>query len=95
MMGMYWHEAAAAIEADENKVGTMAVMGKEGDTKYSWDRSNPADVAIARKTFNKFRAIGHTAYRVSDKNGESRGEVMTSFDPEAEKIIFSVQMAGG
>lgn len=74
--------------------GVMAVMGREGDTKYAWDKNNPADVAIARRTFNKFRQQGYLAFRITD-GAESKGDQMTEFDPEAERIIFCPQMRGG
>lgn len=78
----------------KNVTGTMAIMGSEGDTKYAWDRSNPADVAIARRTFNRFRQDGYLAFRVRD-GAESKGEQMTEFDPDAERIIFCPQLRGG
>jgi hypothetical protein len=77
------------------RTGVMAVMGREGDTKYAWDKTSPADVAIARRTFNKFRQEGYLAFRVKDGGGESKGELMTEFDPDAEKIVFCPQMRGG
>ncbi len=77
------------------KTGTMAVMGKEGDTKFSWDKNNPADVAIARRTFNRYRADKYVAYRIMDGSTENKGEIMDEFDPEVERIIFSPQMRGG
>lgn len=77
------------------KTGTMAVMGKEGDTKFSWDKNNPADVAIARRTFNRYRMDKYVAYRIMDGSTENKGEIMDEFDPEAERIIFSPQMRGG
>lgn len=74
--------------------GSMAVMGKEGDTKHFWDKKNPADVALARRTFNRFRQMGYAAFRLKDGT-ENKGEQLDEFDPDAERIIFMPQMKGG
>jgi len=73
----------------------MAVMGSEGDTKYTWNREDPADVAIARRTFNSFIQKGYLAFRILAGTAESRGEQITEFDPDAERIVFSPPMQGG
>lgn len=67
-------------------------MGKEGDIKYRWNKNNPTEVDIARKTFEKYRKEGYLAFRMTDGN---RGEMMTEFDPDAERILFSPPMQGG
>jgi hypothetical protein len=76
--------------------GFMAVMSQDGDTPYGWDKNDPADVAIARRTFNRFIQQGYNAFRAAAKDGpEKRGEQMDEFDPEAERIIFVPQLVGG
>lgn len=77
------------------KTGEMAVMGREGDTKHAWDKNNPADVALARRTFNSFKQKGYAAFRVQDGSTEKKGEQIDEFDPEAERIIFSPPLRGG
>lgn len=70
------------------------VMGKEGDTKYIWDKNNPDEVAIARSTFEAFKAKNYLIFKVTDKDG-AKGEQTREFDPSAERYIFSPQMQGG
>lgn len=72
----------------------MAVMGTEGDTKTIWDKNKPDEVEAARETFNKLTKKGYTAYLVTGKDGE-KGEVMKTFDPNAERMILALPMRGG
>lgn len=74
--------------------GQMAVMGKEGDTKVIWDRNKPAEVEVARDTFNKLKKKGYMAYQVTGKDGK-QGEVMHEFDAQAERVILVPQVVGG
>jgi len=72
----------------------MAKLDESGDTKTIWDRNNPIEVEAARASFKRFKDEGYTAYSVKGERGE-RGEVITSFDPTAERIIFAPRMKGG
>lgn len=74
-------------------LGTMRVIDQTGDTKIMWDSSKEPEVESARRTFNDLRKKKYTAYAVK-KNGD-KGEVITEFDPDAEKIIMAPPMAGG
>jgi hypothetical protein len=68
-------------------------MGREGDLKVVWDKANEAEVGSARSTFDELRAKGHLAYKVKRDGG--KGEMIRTFDPDAEKIILAPPMAGG
>lgn len=72
----------------------IAVLGHNGDTKHMWDPSKPAEVEVARSTFDALKKKGYSAYHVKGKSGE-QGEQMKTFDPEAGRIIMVPQMAGG
>lgn len=74
-------------------MGELAVMDHTGDTKLIWDSENAEDVAAAKAMFDTQKAKGYMAYSVK-KNGKA-GEVMRTFDPEAEKIIMAAPLAGG
>lgn len=74
-------------------VGAMSVMGSDGDTKVAWDSDKPAEVEIARETFDKLKAKGYSAFRVNKKGDQ--GEEMKTFDPQAEHVIMVPRMAGG
>lgn len=72
----------------------MAVMTPaDGDLKVIWDSDKPAEVAHARKTFDEFKRQGYLAYRVA--KGGDKGEVMRSFEADAERVILAPQMVGG
>jgi hypothetical protein len=74
--------------------GAMAVMGKEGDTKYIWDKNNAAEVEVARSTFNSF--VKDKKYLAFKVNGAGdKGEQVRDFDPTAERYIFAPMMVGG
>ncbi len=75
-------------------IGQMSVMGKEGDTKIIWDRKKVEEVEHAKKSFDEFRKKGYAAYKVTGEKGE-KGEVLYSFNPDAERIIFAPPMVGG
>lgn len=74
-------------------MGTLATMGREGDTKLIWDAANEDEVANARRTFDDLRKKGYAAFAVKAK-GE-KGVQIRDFDPESEKIIMALPMAGG
>ena len=73
--------------------GKMCIMDGTGDTKVIWDSKNEVEVEVARATFKKLRKKGYLAYTVN-KDGTT-GEVITEFDPDAEKIILAPPVAGG
>lgn len=71
----------------------LITLDKSGDTKIIWDPDNPAEVEAAKATFDSLKKKGYLGYKV-DRKGE-KGEVLKSFDPEAEKLIMAPQMVGG
>ena len=85
--------AEAGRVEDEGKL-VMVVLDQSGDTKHIWDRNNPDEVAEARALFTrmtgerKFQAWSVT--RKGDKD-----QRVTTFDPQAEKIIFAPALVGG
>lgn len=77
----------------EGYTGSLCVLDETGDTRMQWDRNNPEEVAKAEARFKELKAKGFMAYKVN-KKGEA-GEVITAFDPSAERIILHSQMIGG
>ena len=71
----------------------MRVIDNTGDSKIIWDKDNPDEIEAARETFKKLTKKGYMAYSVKSK-GE-KGELLTEFDPKAEKIILAPRMVGG
>ncbi len=74
--------------------GEFAIMGVEGDTKIMWDKSKPAEVKNAEESFKRLRKDGYLAYKVVGDKGD-KGDMLTEFDPNAERIVFSPPMQGG
>lgn len=86
---------AAALDVElKDGQSLIARLDHTGDTKIIWDRSNPTEIAIARAAFEKGRADGFMAYKVTGENG-LKGEVMAKFDPQAERIILAPPLRGG
>lgn len=71
----------------------MHILDQTGDKREKWDRDKPDEVERARRIFDEQRAAGKTAYRMS-KSGEQK-EVITTFDPAAERIAFVAPLVGG
>lgn len=71
----------------------MRVLGKEGDTKVTWDADNWEEVEAAEATFDRLTKKGYRAFSVK-KSGD-KGSIVTKFDPEAEKIILIPPIVGG
>jgi hypothetical protein len=83
-----------AMKPNQDGKHWMAVMDATGDTKIMWSRDNPAEVEVARTSFEKLKKEGYTAFRVTGKDGVA-GEQMRDFDPNAERIIFTKPPVGG
>lgn len=66
-------------------MGAIAVMGSEGDIKYTWDPKKPEEVEAARAHFNDLRAKGFLVFRV--KWWRKQGQV-EDFDPKAGRLMF-------
>lgn len=73
--------------------GALGLMGVEGDTKYTWDRNSPAEVEAARATYEVLTKKGYAAWRLR-ADGSQEG-CLKVFDPAAERVLYSPQMAGG
>lgn len=84
-------EATETIERAGNH--EMRVMDGMGDTKVIWSSENADEVANARKTFDELRAKRFVAFRVN-KLG-NKGEQISTFDPDAEKMILVPPLVGG
>jgi hypothetical protein len=73
----------------------FAVLDSSGDTKHIWNPEVPAEVEAARVLFGTLVGAQHySAFRVTDRKGE-KGELVRTFDPSHERLIFTPQMQGG
>lgn len=71
----------------------MAVMGTNGDTKTVWNKDNPDEVAAAKAQFDSLKAKGYLAFKVKDDG--DKGEMISEFDPSAQKVILAPRVQGG
>ena len=85
-------EQATVEEA--SPTGEMAIMGREGDTRYTWNRRNEAETEAAHQHFKRLRKQGFIAFRMKGLRG-TKGEQMQEFDATAGKIIFVPPFTGG
>lgn len=67
---------------------------RAGDVKLIWDRTKAIEVEAAKDTFEKLLKKGYAAFLVKDNDG-NKGEKITSFDPNAERVIMIAPMQGG
>lgn len=72
----------------------FSVIGLNGDTKLIWDKTKTVEVESARDTFARLRKAGYLCYKVTGEKGD-KGETVTEFNPNEERLIFSPAMAGG
>lgn len=68
-------------------------MDHTGDSKVMWNRKNPDEVAIARRTWDDLKAKRYTAYKPNADG--SNGAVVTEFDPAIEALVFVPPLGGG
>lgn len=74
-------------------MGTMAILGKEGDTKVIWSPEDEDEVDAAETQFDSLLEKGFKAFNVS-KDG-SKGKEIKKFNPKAGKIIMVPALVGG
>lgn len=68
------------------------VMDHTGDTRHSFDAKDAAAVAEAEKRFKELTGAGFTA---AVRTGPGEQELVRSFDPAAEEVLFHPRLKGG
>ena len=76
---------------DEGQV--LCILDETGDSRFQWDKNDPEQVAKAQAKFDEMKKKGYLAYSVNKKG--DRGDVINTFDPNAERIIMHSQLVGG
>lgn len=71
----------------------LYALDHTGDSRFMWSKDNPDEVEAAKKTFKRLLDKGYDAFKV--RADGSKGEKISSFDPDAEKIIMSPRLVGG
>lgn len=75
------------------ETGVLEIMDHNGDTKLEWSQANDVEVEAARNSFALHRKKGYIAYKL--RADGTRGEVITEFDPAAERIVMAPPVRGG
>ncbi len=74
-------------------MGVQIVMDSGGDTRHEFDVSDLASIALAEKRFQELTGKGFRAVALG-KEGAS-GELIGTFDPNVEQMLFIPQLKGG
>lgn len=70
----------------------MRIMNRQGDNKVTWEVDVQEQVDAAQKQFEELVQQGYFAYK---SMGNGQGEMITEFDPNAEKLVLFPPIAGG
>lgn len=73
--------------------GEICCMNKHGDTPLRWRRGVGVEVDAARAHFDTLKGKGYAAYK--ETAGGERGEIIRSFDVNAERIVMVPPVSGG
>jgi hypothetical protein len=73
-------------------MGILRIQDATGDSELRWDVADKKSVAAANAIVDKLMDKGHIAYKTDKQGG---GEVIKSFDPNAEEIVVAVPLIGG
>jgi hypothetical protein len=71
----------------------LCIQDRTGDMKIHWDSAKAEEVATAKQSFDTWKKKGYAAYKMTARG--DKGELIQTFDPEAEKIILAPPMVGG
>jgi hypothetical protein len=73
-------------------MATQILMDHTGDTRHQFDPADPSAVAEAERRFKELTGAGFTAAKRLEGGGS---EVVKSFDPTAEEMLFIPRLQGG
>jgi hypothetical protein len=71
----------------------LIVMDRNGDTRHEFDPTNPTSRATAEARFHELTGKGFRAVALG-KDG-APGDLVRTFDSQAEQTLFIPQLAGG
>jgi hypothetical protein len=69
------------------------VMDRHGDTRHEFDPTNLTSLATAEARFHELTGKGFLAVALGTDGAP--GELVRTFDPQAEQTLFIPQLAGG
>jgi hypothetical protein len=84
--------------------GELMILDQTGHTSVAWDTTEAATVDAARARFNYFRECGYAAFKLNTALAGGSllaapetldGELIKTFDPEAEHVVMIAPLVGG
>lgn len=82
----------AIVTNPRSEMSVLRVLTNKGDTLLEWNRTDAKSIEQVKAEFDAMMASGFQAFRV---DSPTEGEMIRTFDPEADTIIMSVPMMGG
>lgn len=79
---------------EPHRVGEMRILSDKGDTRVTWNARDTDEVEAARAQFQTLVDRGFRAFAVEAGSG-GKGEMITEFNPDTQKVILAPPMAGG
>ena len=79
--------------APEDRVHVLKVTNRTGDTQTQWRVGDDLSTAEANRVFDEMVQAGFLAYTVPDDG--SAGDVLRTFDPQADTIVITPPLVGG
>jgi hypothetical protein len=74
----------------------MDILDQSGHSTIGWNPDIESEVAIAKAAFDDAKKRGYQAFHVTgDEKNAKKGERMTEFDPDAERMMLLPQLQGG
>jgi hypothetical protein len=77
----------------ESRTHTLKVADHTGDTPTLWKTGDDISTAEANRVFDEMISKGYLAYTQPDDGTD--GDVIRSFDPDADTIVMMPQTIGG
>lgn len=85
-------------ETGKTYTGELHQLDASGDVRVKWDKDDPQSVVAAKSTFDHLTSQaggGHRGFKVAKGKGATDGSLLSEFDPDARRIAFVRQAAGG
>ncbi len=77
--------AISSLEEVREGHCVFEIMGRNGDTKHTWDPNDPEQVEQAKDLFDYLKDKGLSIFKMKKLGG--RGELMTEFNPSVGRMI--------
>lgn len=87
-IGLSTPDTHSSLLEDSKIIGSIVHLNHEGDTRYSWDRTNQIECEAAREHFEDLKKRGFLAFKVNRATGAKQKKPAKEFDPKAGKYVY-------